>query len=123
MDKNVRICLLFSFYRNMLTKRQMDCVDLYYNEDLSLAEISELLGITRQGVRDNIKRAENTMNDTEERLGLVSKFLGISEKLAKIDDIIREIEKSPNVRYLSDDIKHKINDILMIIGSINDDEQ
>ncbi|MBS6831319.1 MAG: YlxM family DNA-binding protein [Eubacteriales bacterium] len=123
MDKNVRICLLFSFYRNMLTKRQIDCVDLYYNEDLSLAEISELLGITRQGVRDNIKRAENTMNDTEERLGLVSKFLGISEKLAKIDDIIREIEKSPNVRYLSDDIKHKINDILMIIGSINDDEQ
>ena len=123
MDKNVRICLLFSFYRNMLTKRQIDCVDRYYNEDLSLAEISELLGITRQGVRDNIKRAENTMNDTEERLGLVSKFLGISEKLAKIDDIIREIEKSPNVRYLSDDIKHKINDILMIIGSINDDEQ
>lgn len=123
MDKNVRICLLFSFYRNMLTKRQIDCVDLYYNEDLSLAEISELLGITRQGVRDNIKRAENTMNDTEERLGLLSKFLGISEKLAKIDDIIREIEKSPNVRYLSDDIKHKINDILMIIGSINDDEQ
>ena len=123
MDKNVRICLLFSFYRNMLTKRQIDCVDLYYNEDLSLAEISELLGITRQGMRDNIKRAENTMNDTEERLGLVSKFLGISEKLAKIDDIIREIEKSPNVRYLSDDIKHKINDILMIIGSINDDEQ
>ena len=56
-------------------------------------------------------------------MGLVSKFLGISEKLAKIDDIIREIEKSPNVRYLSDDIKHKINDILMIIGSINDDEQ
>lgn len=123
MDKNVRICLLFSFYRNMLTKRQIDCVDLYYNEDLSLAEISELLGITRQGVRDNIKRAEHTMNDTEERLGLVSKFLGISEKLAKIDDIIREIEKSPNVRYLSDDIKHKINDILMIISSINDDEQ
>ena len=123
MDKNVRICLLFSFYRNMLTKRQIDCVDLYYNEDLSLAEISELLGITRQGVRDNIKRAENTMNDTEDRLGLVSKFLGISEKLAKIDDIIREIEKSPNVRYLSDDIKHKINDILMIVGSINDDEQ
>ena len=122
MDKNVRICLLFSFYRNMLTKRQIDCVDLYYNEDLSLAEISELLGITRQGVRDNIKRAENTMNDTEERLGLVSKFLGISEKLAKIDDIIREIEKSPNVRYLSDDIKLSVI-ILMIIGSINDDEQ
>ncbi len=122
MDKNVQIGLLFSFYRNMLTDRQTECIDLYYNEDLSLAEISEHLGITRQGVRDNIKRAEHTMYDTEERLGLVSKFLGIKEKLEKIDDIIRDIEKSPNIRMLSDDIKHKINNILMIISDINSEE-
>ncbi len=122
MDKNVQIGLLFSFYRNMLTDRQTECIDLYYNEDLSLAEISEHLGITRQGVRDNIKRAEHTMYDTEERLGLVSKFLGIKEKLEKIDDIIRDIEKSPNIRMLSDDIKYKINNILMIISDINSEE-
>ena len=122
MDKNVQIGLLFSFYRNMLTDRQTECIDLYYNEDLSLAEISEHLGITRQGVRDNIKRAEHTMYDTEERLGIVSKFLGIKEKLEKIDDIIRDIEKSPNIRMLSDDIKHKINNILMIISDINSEE-
>ena len=122
MDKNVQIGLLFSFYRNMLTDRQTECIDLYYNEDLSLAEISEHLGITRQGVRDNIKRAEHTMYDTEEKLGLVSKFLGIKEKLEKIDDIIRDIEKSPNIRMLSDDIKHKINNILMIISDINSEE-
>ena len=118
----MQIGLLFSFYRNMLTDRQTECIDLYYNEDLSLAEISEHLGITRQGVRDNIKRAEHTMYDTEERLGLVSKFLGIKEKLEKIDDIIRDIEKSPNIRMLSDDIKHKINNILMIISDINSEE-
>lgn len=121
MEKNVQISLLFAFYRNMLTERQIECVDLYYNEDLSLSEISEHLGITRQGVRDNIMRAEHTMYDTEQRLGLVAKFLGIKEKLEKIDDIIREIEKSPNVRYLSDDIKHKINDILTIIAGINEE--
>ena len=63
VDKKVKIGLLFSFYRNMLTDRQIECIDLYYNEDLSLAEISEHLGITRQGVRDNIKRAEHTMYD------------------------------------------------------------
>ena len=120
MDRNAEMSLLFSFYRNMLTQRQIDCVDLYYNEDLSLSEISENLGITRQGVRDNIKRAEHTMTDTEERLGLVAKFLGISDKLRRIDDIIRDIEKSPNIRYLSDDIKRKINEILMIIGDINE---
>ncbi len=121
MEKNVQVSLLFSFYRNMLTERQIECVELYYNEDLSLSEISEHLGITRQGVRDNILRAEHTMYDTEQRLGLVAKFLGIKERLEKIDDIIRDIEASPNVRYLSDDIKHKINDILMIIGEISEE--
>ena len=123
MDKKAQVGLLFSFYRNMLTDRQNECVDLYYNEDLSLSEISEHLGITRQGVRENIKRAEQSMYDIEQRLGLASKFLRIQEKLDNIDDIIREIEQSPNVRYLSDDIKHKINDILTIISDINEGEQ
>lgn len=121
MERNVEIGLLFSIYRNMLTDRQAESVDLYYNEDLSLAEISEHMGITRQGVRDNIKRAEHTLFDVEERLGLAQRFLRIKEDLNRIDDIIREIEQSPNVRYLSDDIKRKINQILTIIGEINED--
>ena len=122
MEKNVKVALLFDFYRNMLTSRQAESIDLYYNEDLSLAEISEHMGITRQGVRDNIKRAENTFFDTEDRLGLASRFLKIKSDLLKIDDIIRDIEASPNVKSLSDDIKHKINDILIIIHDINNIE-
>ena len=122
MEKNVKVALLCDFYRNMLTSRQAESIDLYYNEDLSLAEISEHMGITRQGVRDNIKRAENTLFDTEDRLGLASRFLKIKSDLLKIDDIIRDIEASPNVKSLSDDIKHKINDILIIIHDINNIE-
>ena len=122
MEKNVKVALLFDFYRNMLTSRQAESIDLYYNEDLSLAEISEHMGITRQGVRDNIKRAENTLFDTKDRLGLASRFLKIKSDLLKIDDIIRDIEASPNVKSLSDDIKHKINDILIIIHDINNIE-
>ena len=122
MEKNVKVAVLFDFYRNMLTSRQAESIDLYYNEDLSLAEISEHMGITRQGVRDNIKRAENTLFDTEDRLGLASRFLKIKSDLLKIDDIIRDIEASPNVKSLSDDIKHKINDILIIIHDINNIE-
>ena len=122
MEKNVKVALLFDFYRNMLTSRQAESIDLYYNEDLSLAEISEHMGITRQGVRDNIKRAENTLFDTEDRLGLASRFLKIKSDLLKIDDIIRDIEASPNVKSLSDDIKHKINYILIIIHDINNIE-
>lgn len=122
MERNVEIGLLFSIYRNMLTDRQAESVDLYYNEDLSLSEISEHMGITRQGVRDNIKRAEHALFDVEKRLGLARRFLHIKNELAHIDDIIREIEQSPNIRYLSDDIKRKINQILMIIGTINEEQ-
>lgn len=121
MDKNVQVGLLFSFYRNMLTERQAECVDLYYNEDLSLSEISEYLGITRQGVRDNIKRAEHTMYDVEQRLGLATKFITIKDKLATIDEIINEIEQSPSGRLLSIDIKKQINRILTIINEISED--
>ena len=121
MEHNVEVGLLFSIYRNMLTERQAECVDLYYNEDLSLSEISEHLGITRQGVRDNIKRAEHTLAETEKKLGLAKRFFTIKEKLAHIDDIIVEIEQSPNIRYLSDYIKRKINDILILIGEMNEE--
>ena len=121
MERNVEIGLLFSIYRNMLTERQAESIDLYYNEDLSLSEISEHMGITRQGVRDNIKRAEHTLFDVEARLGLAKRFLNIKKELNHIDDIIREIEQSPNIKYLSDDIKRKINDILTIIGRMNEE--
>lgn len=121
MERNVEVGLLFSIYRNMLTQRQAESIDLYYNEDLSLSEISEHMGITRQGVRDNIKRAEHTLFDVEARLGLAQRFLNIKERLGHIDDIIREIEQSPNILYLSDDIKRKINEILIIIGEMNEE--
>lgn len=122
MDKNIKVALLFDFYRNVLTPRQIECVDLYYNEDLSLAEISEHLGITRQGVRDNIVRAEKSLFDIESRLGLAARFLSIKDSLGRIDGIIGEIEASPDNRMLSDDIKRKINEILLIIHNINEIE-
>lgn len=81
MGKNLDITMLFDVYRGMLTARQAEAVDLYYNEDLSLAEISEILGVTRQGVRDLIKRAEGIMTDTEEKLGAVFRYRNEKEKL------------------------------------------
>lgn len=123
MEKNVEVSLLFSFYGRMLTDRQADTVELYYNEDLSLAEVGAELGISRQGVRDNLKRAEAILYDTEEKLGLVQKFLGIKSKLSAIDHIIAEIENSPDAKNLSADIKKQINSILTIVEEINDAEK
>ncbi len=123
MEKNVEISLLFSFYGKMLTERQADTIDLYYNDDLSLSEVGAELGISRQGVRDNLKRAETVLYDTEERLGLVKRFLGIKARLGEIDSIIAEIEASPESKTLSISMKKQINQILTIIGEINEDEQ
>ena len=123
MEKNVEVSLLFSFYGKMLTDRQADTVELYYNEDLSLAEVGAELGISRQGVRDNLKRAEAILYDTEERLGLAQKFLGIKSKLSEIDRIIAEIEDSPEAKSLSVSIKKQINSILTIVEEINDAEK
>ncbi len=123
MEKNVEVSLLFSFYGKMLTDRQSDTIELYYNEDLSLAEVGAELGISRQGVRDNLKRAEAILYDTEERLGLMQRFLDIKNKLREIDRIIADIEGSPEAKGLSADIKKKINSILTIVSEINDEEK
>lgn len=115
MEKNVEVSLLFSFYRNLLTDRQADTVDLYYNEDLSLAEIGDELGISRQGVRDNLKRAEATLYDVEKKLGLAQRFLLIKAQLEEIDNVVRELEKLEETQ----NIKLKLNEILDAVSRIN----
>ena len=73
-DKTLRMTLLFDFFGDLLTEKQREYFDLYYNEDLSLSEIAGNVGITRQGVRDIIVRAEATLLDYEERTGIVARF-------------------------------------------------
>ena len=74
MEEALFRTMLFDSYGELLTEKQREVVECYYNEDLSLAEIAEEKGITRQGVRDSIKRAEAQMRDMEERLGLSRRF-------------------------------------------------
>ena len=69
MAKNYEMAILIDFYGEMLTAKQRDFLEYYYNDDLSLSEIAENEGITRQGVRDAIKRAETQLQDMENRLG------------------------------------------------------
>ncbi len=67
--------LLFDYYGEMLTERQRMCLDLRYNQDLSLAEIAQELGVSRQGVHDNIVRAEAHLEKMEEKTGCVRRYL------------------------------------------------
>ena len=84
--------MLLDFYGELLTDKQRECCDLHYNEDLSLSEIAEQLGISRQGVWDNIRRAESAMQDIEEKTGLIRRFEGTRQTLKKIAAQAEEIE-------------------------------
>jgi predicted DNA-binding protein YlxM (UPF0122 family) len=87
------ICRLIDIYGKVLSERQRDVIDLYYNEDLSLAEISENCGITRQGVRDAIKHALETLNSLEASLGFCARIESISQ-------LANEISTSNDVEHI-----------------------
>ena len=84
--KPLEMSLLFDFYGETLTEKQRELFDLYYNEDLSLAEIAEHAGITRQGVRDSIKRAEHALGEMEGKLGLVARYGGTGRCAAALSE-------------------------------------
>ena len=83
-NQTFRMSLLFDFYGDILTDRQKEFYDLYYNEDLSLAEIAENYGITRQGVRDVIVRAEAILTELEDKTGLIRRFHSMRSQLDEI---------------------------------------
>ncbi|SHJ05089.1 YlxM family DNA-binding protein [Lutispora thermophila] len=87
----VKKTLLFDFYGQLLTDKQRDIMEMYYTDDLSLSEISEQIGISRQGVYDTLKRAEATLIEYESRLGLVDKFLQHKSILSEIKSMLDEI--------------------------------
>ena len=91
-NQTFRMTMLFDFYGELLTDRQKEFYDLYYNEDLSLAEIAENYGISRQGVRDVIVRAEGVMTELEDKTGLVRRFLQMQEKVAVIEESARQLK-------------------------------
>ena len=84
MEERVKTSMLLDLYEGLLTAKQKDIMDLYFNDDLSLAEISEITDTSRQAVFDTIKRCEKTLLDYESKLNLLSK----SEKLQEVKNTI-----------------------------------
>ena len=116
MGKNLNIGMLLDFYGELLTEKQQDAVDFYYNQDFSLAEIAEEMSISRQGARDLIKRAEKQLLDFEDALGLVARFSKISKDLKVIESDCKKIyDKSDD-----EQIKKEINEISELIKNIID---
>ena len=99
--KDLNIALLFDFYGEMLTEKQRDVIDLYYNEDLSLAEIAEHEKISRQGVRDNIKRGELYLLELEEKLRFVENEQKLRKMLRSVEELAEAIY-TVNEKYVYD---------------------
>ena len=104
MSKNLDITLLLDFYGDMLTEKQRNFISCYYNDDLSLSEIAANEGITRQGVRDAIKRAEAQLTGMEDRLGLVARFENVKTGLSEIMELSEEIAVYNRTHALSMEI-------------------
>ena len=90
-DDTVFRTMLFDFYGELLTEKQREYFDLHYNDDLSLSEIAEQMGISRQGVWDIINRADATLRETERKTGLLNRFNKRREALLDIENDLTEL--------------------------------
>ena len=91
MEKNIEVSLLLDFYGELLKPGVRQTIDLYYNDDLSLSEVAAQCGITRQGVRDSIKRGETQLYEFEQKLGLWKRFREVEAGLDEIEAAAAEI--------------------------------
>lgn len=92
MAKDLNVTILLDVYGQLLTEKQRDAIDMYYNEDLSLSEIADVIDISRQGVRESIKQGEKHLTNYEEKLGIVERFHNISSKLEKLNALLENTD-------------------------------
>ena len=112
MENNVKISILLEIYGNLLTEKQRTLLENYYNQDLSLSEIAENEQITRQAVRDNIKKGENKLFEYEEKLGIMKKTKVQEEQIAKVLSELTKIEAKMSDNHIAkvlEDVKQKLS--------------
>ena len=112
MEKNVKVSILLQIYGNLLTENQVSVLDDYYNNDLSLSEIAENNNITRQAVRDNIKKGEQKLFEFEEKLGVMKKTMIQEQKISEILSKITTIEAKSSdkkVQHILEEVRAELN--------------
>ena len=119
-NQTYRMTMLLDFYGEILTQRQREFFDLYYNEDLSLAEIAENYDISRQGVRDAIVRAEAAMNELEDKTGLLKRFMRLREKIDSIESAAEDIRKLNSRQYENPELERLAGEILSCAAALKE---
>lgn len=111
MDEILKRALLYDFYGELLTAHQKEIYEQFILEDLSLSEIAADAGISRQGVHDLIKRCNKTLQDYEDKLHLVERFLSIKDKVRKIETSVENYEGT-DTRQFIENTKHALSEII-----------
>ena len=106
MEKNVKVSMLCEVYGNLLTKKQLSILQDYYDKDLSLSEIAQNQEITRQAVRDIIKKGENKLFELEEKLRIMKKTFKQEEKIAIILSELTKIQKRSTDKQVAEILTH-----------------
>lgn len=120
MAKDLSISYLLDFYGQMLTDKQREVTEFYYNDDLSLTEIADHCHITRQGVRDSIKRAEAQLREYEEKLGLARRFVEIQAGLDEITRCAQDISIYNDKFLGSAEVEKRTARIVELASQLND---
>ena len=109
----LEMSLLFDFYGGMLTEKQRECFDMRYNQDLSLGEIGEAMGVSRQAVCDNLARTEALLRKMEENIGCVRRSLTTRKAVQQIQEAARQLPEDPTTSHL-------VRQILSAVGELEE---
>ena len=121
MAKNLEISYLLDFYGDVLTEKQREVMEQYYTDDLSLAEIADNFGITRQGVRDSIKRGESTILELEQKIGFAGRYRSMQQQFARLDELAKDIKFYNAGRYTgSEEIDRAAGEMVDILRTMSE---
>lgn len=113
LKKTIKITMLFDFYGSMLTEKQQQIIKSYFYNDLSLAEIADNIGISRQGVYDHLHRSEESLDNYEAKLGLLKKYNRIRKNITDLENMMTA--KGILAEDQNQDLRKKLESIKSIL--------
>mgnify|MGYP002644297104 CR=1 FL=1 len=120
-NQTYRMSMLYDFYGDLLTDRQKEFYDLYYNEDLSLSEIAENYGISRQGVRDVIVRAEATLTEIEDKTRLIRRFHEMNRQILSINEMMDRLQAINDRDFMDREIDDIVSDVKAVTAKLSEE--
>jgi len=121
-EKNMRMVLLYDFYQVLLTEKQQSMMDLYYQQDFSLAEIAQALSISRQAVYDHLKRTESTLEKYETKMKLLEKHTQQQQLIETMEERMADFRKKHLIKMKNEETTNSFDEIYQLLKRLERDE-